>query len=86
MLLELHIKWNQKIRIDRKEVYNLRNKDCLENFTENTSSNNTFIDVLQNSDIINGGAKWIKELKHIITKSLKKIRIGYGKEKPSNER
>ena len=85
LFLELHIKWNQKIKIDRKEVYNLRNKDCLKNFTENTSNNKTFIEVLQNSDIVSGGAKWIKELKHIITKSFKKIRIGNGKEKPSNE-
>ena len=66
-------------------MYNLRNKDCLKNFTENTSDNKTFIEVLQNSDIISCGAKWIKELKHIITKSFKRIRVGNGKEKPSNE-
>ena len=43
------------------------------------------IDVINNENIITGGAKWIKELKHNVAKSFKKIRVSKTKEKPSRE-
>ena len=85
MTLELVFKWNQKIKIDRKEIYNLRNIECQEEFTKNTSNNEKLIDVINNENIITGGAKWIKELKHNVAKSFKKIRVSKTKEKPSRE-
>ena len=85
MKLELVFKWNQKIKIDRKEIYNLRNIECQEEFTKNTSNNEKLIDVINKENIITGGAKWIKELKHNVAKSFKKIRVSKRKEKLSRD-
>ena len=75
LILELSFKWDQKIRVDRKEMYNIRNKDCQEFFTENSSFNSNLLKVLKDKDIYRGGAKWMKEVQHLISKSFKKIRI-----------
>ena len=75
MALYLNFKWCQKIKVDRKEVYNLRNYECQQIFSENTSNHPKLLDALRNKDIFKGGAKWIKEVQHLITKSFKKIRI-----------
>jgi exonuclease III len=75
LILELNFKWNQKIKVDRKEFYNLRNIECQQIFKANTSNNPRLFEVIQNQDIIKGGAKWIKEVNHEISKSFKKIRV-----------
>ena len=85
LILELNFKWNQKIKIDRKEVYNLRNTECQKVFTENTANNKRLIEALKNNNILSGGSKWLKELKHIDAKSFKKIRLTQGREKPCKE-
>jgi hypothetical protein len=71
----LNFKWCQKIKVDRKEVYNQRNYECQRIFSKNTSKHPNFLDALRNKDIFKGGAKWIKEVQHLISKSFKKIRI-----------
>ena len=81
MVLYLSFKWNQKQIVQRKEIYNLRNYQCQEVFQENTSNNPKLLEVLKNQDISRGGAKWIKEIKHEIAKSFKKIRISNKTEK-----
>ena len=85
LIMELDFKWNQKVKMDRKEVYILRDLDSQKEFTENTSKNKKFVEVLEKNNIKNGGAKWLKELKHTIAKTFKKVRIVKGKEKPCKE-
>ena len=60
--------------MDRKEIYNLRNVECQKIFQENTSNNFRLLEAVQKSDIRQGGAKWLKEVKHVISKSFKKIK------------
>ena len=50
--LELKFKWNQKIKTDRTEVYNLRNIDCQKVFTEKSSKNKNLIEALENRNIV----------------------------------
>ena len=59
-LLYLSFKWNQKIKVERKEIYNLRNPIYQQVFQENTSNNPKLVQVLENKDICRGVAKWIK--------------------------
>ena len=80
MVLYLNFKWNQKICVERKEIYNLRNSQCQQVFQENTSKNPKLVQILKNQDIARAGAKWIKEIKHEISNSFKKIRISGKKE------
>ena len=75
MVLYLNFKWNQKICVERKEIYNLRNSQCQQLFQENTSKNPKLVQILKNQDIARAGAKWIKEIKHEISNSFKKIRF-----------
>ena len=75
LILQLGLKWNRNIRKERKEIYNVKNISYQKIFNENTSNNRKLIEVLQNTDIFQAGAKWIKELKHMISISFKKIRI-----------
>ena len=53
----------------------MKNISCQNIFNENTSSNPRLIEVLQNSNIFKDGAKWIKQLNHLIAISFKKIRM-----------
>ena len=75
LILQVGLKWNRNIRKERKEIYNVKNISYQKIFNENTSNNRKLIEVLQNTDIFQAGAKWIKELKHMISISFKKIRI-----------
>ena len=81
----MSFKWNQKIKVDRKEIYNVRNIDCQQVFKENTSKYPRLVEVLQKGDVISGGAKWIKEVKHEIAKSFKKVRVSTAQVKPNKE-
>ena len=71
--------------MNAKKIYNLRNTDCQREFTINSSNNEKFLDVLKSGNIVSGGAKWIKELKHTIANSFKKIRVSKEKDKPCKE-
>ena len=74
LVLYFSFKWSQQIKVDRKEIYNLRNVECQKIFQENTSNNFRLLEAVQKSDIRQGGAKWLKEVKHVISKSFKKIK------------
>ena len=86
MALSFSFKWCQKIKIDRKEVFNLRNVDCQKAFSENSNNHPQLLNVLQNKDTYKGGAKWIKEVKHLISKSFKKIRLTNAPGKPLDKK
>ena len=75
LTLYLRLKWNPKNKMERKEIYNLRNSECQEIFRHNTTNNHRFIEVLKHRPVDVGGSKWLKELKHQISKSFKKIRF-----------
>lgn len=60
ILLNLSLKWCKKQKLDRKEIYNLRNTECQKVFQENTSNNMNFIEALKGRDIEVGGQKWLK--------------------------
>ena len=75
LVLLLSFKWSQQMRKKRKEIYNVKNISCQKVFSENTSRNPQLVNALQNTNINKGGAKWIKQLKHIIAISVDKIRI-----------
>ena len=81
MTLTLSFKWSRKQKLDRKEIYNLRNPENQKIFYENTINNQRFYEALSGHDIITGGKKWIKEVQHIISKSFKKVRISPGNPK-----
>ena len=75
LVLEINLKWSQKIIVNRKEIYNLKSEEGQKIFKHNTSNNQNLIDVLRNQDIGKSGKKWLKELQHEIAKSFKRIRI-----------
>ena len=82
---QFSFRWNPKIKVNRKEIFNLRNIECQNFFKMNTSNNPKLVEVLQDQDISKGGSKWIKEVKHEISKSFKKIRISKNKVKFNDE-
>ena len=75
LVLLLSFKWSQHMKKERKEIYNVRNISCQKIFSENTARNPQLVKSLQNTDIFKGGAKWIKQLNHLIATSFDKIRI-----------
>ena len=75
LILQLRLGWDQKIKSERKEIYNLRNMEGQKVFKQLSSNNPNFIKVLSNDNISSGGRKWLKEVQHIICKSFKKIRL-----------
>ena len=81
----LNIKWDKRIPVKRKEVFNLKDKEGLSQFSELTSNCPKLIDVsLNSSNFLKDAEKWLKEIENIKHKSFKKIRIT-GKAKPQNE-
>ena len=83
LILYLSFKLNQKIQKERREIYNVRNESYQKIFNENTSNNPKLIKILQNANIYTAGAKWIKEVNHLVAISFKKIRISNIKPKPN---
>ena len=75
MILKLNLPVDSKMKIERKEIFNVRNEEGLKTFKELTSNNSNLVKVLSNHNIYTGGRKWLKEIQHIICKSFRKIRI-----------
>ena len=48
-------------------------------------NNPRLCEAINSRDIVKGGAKWMKEIKHEISKSFKKFRVSNGKVKPSKD-
>ena len=57
LMLHFSFKWNQKVKVDRKEVFNVRNLQCQKIFTNNSSNSSNLIKVLENQEVSKGGAK-----------------------------
>ena len=80
LILELKFGFDQKIKKERKEIFNVRNLENQKKFKELTSNRPNLIKMLSKSDnIYSGGRKWMKEVKHILSLCFKKIRISQSK-------
>ena len=65
---------------NRKEIYNVRNKECLAVFKEKTDTGDDFTKCFSdNGNIEEEGKKWFKVLKDKIHQSFRKIRIDKAK-------
>ena len=65
---------------EKIEIFNLRNKDNLKIFKENTEKAPEMISIFENGKgVKKQGEKWLKLLKNKIHKSFKKIKINPGK-------
>ena len=80
LVLYLDIKFSSKTPVNRSEIYALRNPESLQVFKENTMVNDAFIKALEANKANRGGYLWLKELKHVISKSFKRIKISNKKE------
>ena len=80
LFLYLNIPWNMHVRNSRKEIFNLRNKECQAVFYQNTSNTEILSRCLDNRDVVTGGKHWLKNLKTVIHSSFRKIRISNKKE------
>ena len=78
--LEVKCVWSRSIQKRRKEIFNLRNKNCQEKFFEDTSKTTMLTNSLINKNVVDGGKSWLKSLNTIIHRNFKKIRIS-GKNK-----
>ena len=79
LILQFRFGWNQKIKTERKEIYNVRNYEGQEKFKDLTSNNQNLIKCLTNRNVYTGGRKWLKEIQHMLCLSFKKIRISKSK-------
>ena len=79
LLLNISIPWNVKVKKDRIEIFNLRNKKCQEEFFHQTNNSQVLSICLENRDVQTGGKHWLKALKTFIHKSFRKIRINNDK-------
>ena len=65
-----------KVRVDRTEVYNFKNKECQQKFLEVTNNTTKLSDCFDNDENIhNQGRKWFKSLNGLFQQSFKKIRV-----------
>ena len=85
LILNLKFRWSPKVQIKQKGIYNLKDESGLDAFRENTSHCSNLTKLVQTENIVSGGAQWIKEVNHQISKSFKKIRISTNRKKPSTK-
>ena len=77
------LSWNNRIKTNRIEVYNLKNPNCQMKFKELTENGTFLSEAFETKDDINKSTKlFLTRLNKIIKKSFNKIRI---KEKPDDE-
>ena len=75
LILKFQFDFDQKIKTEQKEIYNVRNLEGQKLFKELTTNNPNLVKILSNCNIYAGGRKWLKELKHVLSLCFKKIRI-----------
>ena len=75
LIMDINVPWNRNVKVDRTEIYNLRNIECQEKFLEYTNNSDSLTKSLINKDVRCGGKLWIKSLKFVIIQNFKKIRI-----------
>ena len=83
MWLEVNVPWNVKVKQQRQEIFNLRNKDCQQNFHEFTNNSVMFTNSALIDDARQAGKVWLKNLRFAILKNFRKIRISNVKNKRS---
>ena len=74
-ILILNISWDVKVKKERTEIFNLRNKKCQEEFFNSTNNTDVLSKCLNNRNVVTGGKLWLKSVKTLILKSFRKIRL-----------
>ena len=83
LITNFNIKWIPKVRSERIEIYNLKNKSCQAEFKDLTSKSGILSSVINSNDDINTSTNnFLKRLDQCISKSFRKIRVT---EKPNIE-
>ena len=81
MILEMKMKEKIK-KIERKEMLNLRNKQCQEIFKVETENNQELLECFDNDKPLESQAiKWKKSVNNILHKCFRKVRISRKREK-----
>ena len=83
LITKFKLKWNRRMKSNRIELYNLKNKDDQKKFKEITSHETYLSEVFDNIDNLNCATdEFIRRLNKVIKDTFKKIRI---KDKPNKE-
>ena len=75
LILNISCPWDVKVKKERTEIFNLRNKKCQEEFFNNTNNTDVLSKCLNNRNVVTGGKLWLKSVKNLILKSFRKIRL-----------
>ena len=82
LVCTLNIKWDKRTKIERKEIFKLKDKEGLRMFNEITSNCPKLVQLSKHSsNFSNDAEQWMKKINDIMHLSFKKIRIS-GKGKP----
>ena len=85
LFCKLKVKWDRRIKIERKEVFRLKYAEGLKTFSELTSNCPKLVKLSKNSsNFLEDAEKWLNKIEDIKHKSFQKIRIT-GKAKSQNE-
>ena len=60
LIMEVDISWDMKVKMDRVEIYNLRNSECQEKFFHFTNNSDMLTKCLIDTDVKNGGKLWLE--------------------------
>ena len=81
IVTKMKLSWNKKIKEQKNELFNLKNKECQNKFKEETTKNNGLSKAFEeNEDLDDATNKFMKTLNKIIHKCFRKIKIK--KQKP----
>ena len=84
LVCKLKVKWDKKVRLERKEILKLKHTEGLKKFSEKTSNCPELIQLSKNSsNFLEDAEMWLSKIENLKKKSFKKIRIT-GKGKPQN--
>ena len=85
LIMEVDISWDMKVKMDRVEIYNLRNSECQEKFFHFTNNSDMLTKCLIDRDVKYGGKLWLKSLKFAIMQNFRKVRLTSKKTSKSSE-
>ena len=75
LVLNVSCPWEGKVKKERIEIFNLRNKKYQKDFFNVTNETNVLSQSLENRNVMSGGKQWLKSLKTLIHQNFKKIRL-----------
>ena len=82
LVCTLNIKWDKRMKVERKEIFKLKDEEGLKTFNELTSDCPRLVQLSSNSsNFLNDAEQWMKKIQNIMQQSFKIIRIN-GKLKP----